>query len=96
MSAYVIAQIAIEDPEAYRNYGRAFRAMFGDYRGAVLVADDAVEVIEGTWPYTRTAIIRFDDADEARRWYHSDAYQAAAQHRFAGARTNLILAQGLD
>lgn len=96
MSAYIIAQIFVEDAESYRNYMRGFRAMFGGYRGAVLVADDNIEVIEGDWPYNRTAVIRFDDADEARRWYQSDAYQAAALHRLSSARTNLILAQGLD
>jgi uncharacterized protein (DUF1330 family) len=38
-------------------------------------------VLEGDWPYTRTAIIRFADDAEAKRWYNSPEYQAAAKFR---------------
>ena len=96
MSVYVIAQVNIHDADKYALYVKGFIAMFADYRGAVVVADDKVEVIEGAWPYARTAVIRFDDDAEARRWYHSEAYQVAAAHRFGSATTNLIIARGLD
>lgn len=96
MSAYVVAQIDVTDAALYADYIRVFGASFGDFDGAVLVADNAVEVVEGEWPCSRTAVIRFNSMAEARRWYHSETYQAAARFRHAGTRTNLIFAQGLD
>ena len=96
MSAYVIATIVIDDPKEYKNYIRGFRALFGNYKGKVLVVEEAPHVLEGDWPYTRTAVIRFEDEAEALRWYHSPEYQAAAQYRYNSSRTNLILAKGMD
>ncbi len=95
MSVYVIAQVDILDPVEYKNYIKGFRAMFGGYKGEVLVVDEAPQILEGTWPCTRTAVIRFDDEAEAKRWYNSPEYQAAAMFRFKSAKTNLILARGL-
>ena len=95
MSVYLIAQINVHDREEYKKYTKGFLAMFGGYKGEVIVADESAEVIEGEWPYQRTVIIRFDDEAEARRWYNSPEYQAAAQHRLKGATTNLLLTKGL-
>lgn len=95
MSVYVIATIVIHDPVEYKNYVKAFRAMFGGYRGEVLAVDEAPEVLEGEWNYTRTALIRFEDEAEAKRWHESPEYQAAAMFRFKSATTNLIVAKGI-
>jgi uncharacterized protein (DUF1330 family) len=95
MSFYVIAQVDIRDREEYNKYVAGFRAMFADYRGEVLVADEAPQVIEGEWPWTKTVVIRFDDEAEAKRWYHSPQYQAAAKFRFKSANTNVIMAKGI-
>ena len=95
MSVYVIATITIHDPVEYKNYIKGFRAMFGGYKGEVLVVEENPQVLEGEWPYTRTAVIRFEDEAEAKRWYDSPEYQAAAKFRFISATTNLIVAKGL-
>jgi uncharacterized protein (DUF1330 family) len=96
MSFYVVAQIAIRDREEYDKYVDDFRKLFGHYRGEVLAVDESPLLLEGEWPWTRTAVLRFHDQQEALRWYHSEEYQAAAQHRYAGATTNLVLVKGLS
>lgn len=96
MSVYFIGQVEVRDPAEYRLYMKGFLKLFGNYRGEVLAADDHTAVIEGEWASKRTVIIRFDDEREARRWYESEEYQTAAQHRHAAARTNLVLVQGLS
>ena len=53
-------------------------------------------MLEGEWDYPRTAIIHFEDEAEAKRWYESPEYKAAAQHRFTSATNNLILAKGIS
>lgn len=95
MSVYLIAQINVHDREAYKKYTKGFLAMFGGYKGEVIVADESVELMEGEWPYQRTVIIRFDDEAEAKRWYNSPEYKAAAAYRFEGSTTNLIMTRGL-
>lgn len=94
MSVYIIAQVQIHDQEEYGKYIEGFRALFGAYKGEMLVVDEAPQVLEGEWPYTRTGVIRFEDEAEAKRWYNSPEYQAAAKFRFNSATTNLILAKG--
>ena len=95
MSVYMIAEINIHDRSEYAKYVAGFRAMFRGFKGEVIIADESVQVIEGDWPWTRIAMLRFDDETEARRWYDSPEYQAAAQFRLRSSKTNLILAKGL-
>ena len=94
MSVYIIAQIDIRDAAEYANYVAGFRAMFRGFRGEVLVADENPQIFEGEWPWTKVAVIRFDDEAEALRWYRSPEYQVAAQFRLRSSHTNLLLAKG--
>jgi uncharacterized protein (DUF1330 family) len=95
MSYYFIAQVDVRDREAYKAYIKAFLKLFGNYKGEVIVADEAPLLLEGSWPANRTVVIRFDDETEALRWYRSQEYQAAIKLRAANAATNLVLARGL-
>ena len=56
------------------------------------MATENVEVLEGTWPRTRTVVLEFPSVDQAKRWYQSADYQSIAQHRFKAATANIILA----
>jgi uncharacterized protein (DUF1330 family) len=96
MSIYVIAQVDIHDAQEYRKYVSGFLKSFSQFKGEVLVVEDAPTILEGAWPWTRTAVIRFDNEAEARRWYDSPEYQAAAQFRLRAATTHLILAKGVS
>ena len=93
--AYLIAQIRIDDRDTYRQYETGFMEIFSKYAGEIVAVDEAVDVLEGAWPYTRTVVLRFPSVEEARRWYDSPEYQALAQHRFRASSANLVLAQGL-
>ena len=95
MSAYIIAQIDIQDRAEYENYVQGARPLFPGYRCEVLVADEAPSLLEGDWPYNKTVVIRFEDEAEALRWYRSPDYQAIIKFRLSASKTNLILAKGL-
>ena len=96
MSVYLIAQINIHDRAEYETYSEGFLAVFSRYKGELLVVSESPEVVEGEWPYTRTVLIRFPTAEEARRWYESPDYQAIAQHRFRAATANAVMVEGLQ
>jgi uncharacterized protein (DUF1330 family) len=93
MAVYIIAQINIHDRAEYEKYSAGFLDVFARHSGELLVVSEEPTVVEGEWPYTRTVLIRFPSADEARRWYESPEYQAIAQHRFRAAKTNAVLVE---
>lgn len=95
MAVYLIAQIDIRDREEYAKYQEGFPEAFLRHEGELLVVSEDALVVEGEWPYTRTVLIRFPSAEAARRWYESPGYQAIAQHRFRGARTNAVMVEAL-
>lgn len=94
MSVYILANIAVKDWEEYAKYQAGFLDIFSQYNGEVLAVSDEPQIIEGEWPYTRAVVIRFPDADEARRWYKSPEYQTLAQHRWRASTASIIGLEG--
>jgi len=90
MPAYLISQITINDREEFAKYLAGFMEVTAPYNCSVLAAADSVEVIEGSWPCSRTVILEFPSLEQARSWYRSPGYQALAQHRFKASSANLI------
>ena len=89
MSAYVIGHLTVHDWERYRAYGAGFFGPLEQYRGKVLMAEDNLEVVEGT-ASGRHVILEFEDCDAARAWYQSAEYQEVAQHRLAASTAHFI------
>jgi len=94
MACYLIAQINVRDREGYKRYLDGFDEVFKDYKGIIMAADNDPVVLEGEWPYMRTVLIRFPDADEAKRWYESPEYRELAEVRRAASDSNIVLVQG--
>ncbi len=95
MSVYVIAVINISDRDEYARYEQGFMEIFNQYKGRMLSVDEAPALIEGRWPHTRTVLVEFPDRAEFDRWYHSEAYQTLAKHRFKASEGSIALLQGL-
>ncbi len=91
---YVIITEAIHDPAGMEAYGRTSGASLAEHGGTVLVVDDDVEVVEGQWHGSRSVVLEFNSVDEARQWYRSPSYQAAAPLRQAAAECNVVIASG--
>ena len=95
MTVYVVAKINIQDRERYGRYESGFAEIFQQYDGELLAVDEAPIEIEGTWDATRTVLLRFPSKAALDAWYHSDAYQALAQHRFAASEANIAMIEAL-
>lgn len=95
MAVYLIAQITIHDRARYEEYGSGFMEIFSKYDGKLLAVDEAPEIMEGEWDYTRTVLIEFPSSEQAKRWYNSEEYQSLAQHRFASADASIAMIKGL-
>ena len=94
MSVYLLAQLQIEDQQEYQKYLDGFFPIFEKYNGEFLASDPDTEVIEGEWAYPRTAIMRFQSEEDARRWHNSPEYKDLARHRWNSARSNLVMVRG--
>ncbi|NCF32868.1 MAG: DUF1330 domain-containing protein [Proteobacteria bacterium] len=95
MTAYVMAQINIHDRSRYAEYEAGFMAVFAQYEGTMLSVDEAPEVLEGLWPYTRTVLIGFPSPQHAKDWFMSAQYQELAKHRHAAAESHCVIVSGL-
>ena len=85
MSAYLIVNYDIVDPDAYRSYQKQSRPIMSE--GArLLVLDPASVAKEGT-PGAQTVVIEYPTKDAALAAYESADYQAVVGIRL-GATTN--------
>ena len=91
---YVIAQVEVTDPEAYRDYVARAPATIARYGGEYLVRGGAFEVLEGEWNRERTVVLRFPSVEEARRWHSSPEYEGPKALRNRVALTNMVLIEG--
>lgn len=96
MSAYLVATITIHNRQTYGQYEAGFMEIFSQYQGKMLAVDDSTDVLEGDWDFTRTVLLEFPSAEEARAWFHSDAYQDLARFRREASVGNIALLNGLD
>lgn len=94
MAVYCLALLTISDRERYGAYERGFMATFATSGGRFLAVEEAPRIKEGDWPYSRTVLIEFPDVGRFEAWYHSPAYQALAQHRFASSSASLVMLRG--
>jgi uncharacterized protein (DUF1330 family) len=93
--AFVIVQIAINDRDGYHEYEVAgHQEVFDRFSGKVVGLDEGVEVVEGSWPCTRTVLIEFPSKELARSWYESEDYQAVVGLRHRSATSNLVIVAG--
>lgn len=95
MPAYAIfIRESTTDPEEMKTYGQLAGPTIASYKAQPLAAYGDLEVLEGP-EVEGVVVVKFDSMDEARAWYHSDAYAAAREHRFKGAVYRGLLVQGL-
>lgn len=83
--------MVIHDRAGYREYERAFLPTFLRFGGEVLAVQDDPQPREGTWPYTRTVLLRMPSREKAQEWYESAEYQAIVRHRWNGTDSNVVI-----
>lgn len=90
MPAYMIADVEVQNPEAYAEYGRRFGATLQPFGGNVLVVGGPCEAVEGEWQPKRLIILEFPSLQHARDWHASPEYQALIPIRHANAITHFV------
>ena len=95
MSAYVIAEVEVTDPETFEEYRRLVPPTIEAFGGRYVVRGGAIEGREGGWQPKRIVVIEFDDAARATAWHDSDLYAPARALREASATTRMIVVEGV-
>jgi uncharacterized protein (DUF1330 family) len=95
MSAYVVVEIEVLDPERYETYKQLAPPSIAQYGGRYVARGGQVETLEGTWSPKRLVILEFPSVDQAKAWWNSAEYAQAKTLRQAVARTQMIVVPGL-
>jgi uncharacterized protein (DUF1330 family) len=95
MSVYAIAQLWIHDPATYGRYVDRFMEVFKNYKGRVLVADESPVIIEGAWDGDKVVVVSFPNEASFRDWAESPEYLEIAKDRKAGAKSVIVLVNGI-
>lgn len=96
MTAYVIADVKVSDPERYKGYMALTPAAVSAAGGRFVVRGGATEVLEGRWQPNRMVMLEFETMAAARAFYDSALYRQARDAR-AGATEvfNMICVEGV-
>ncbi len=90
MSAYLLANVDVSNPEAYQEYIRQNSAVVQQYGGKFVVRGAKVDVLEGEWEAHRVVLIEFPDGDAVRAWYNSPEYRAIRRIRQENTRSGML------
>ena len=94
MNGYVISNIDVKNPEAYKEYIDKVKPIVEKFGGEYLVRAGEYKVIDGEWKYPRTVIIKFSSYEKALEWHNSEEYQPVKPLRLANSVANGIIIQG--
>jgi len=95
MSAYIIVDIDVKDPEPYKEYVKLAPATIELYGGKYLARAGRTEVLEGEWVPKRLVILEFESIEQAKAWLESPEYSPARAMRHRTAVSNMVAIEGV-
>jgi uncharacterized protein (DUF1330 family) len=94
VSAYVVYEAVITDPEQYERYKAVAAPSVAAAGGRYLARGGEVESFEGDTP-ARVVVLEFPTLDAASAWYHGEQYGAARALREAACEARMFVVDGL-
>jgi uncharacterized protein (DUF1330 family) len=96
MTAYVIVDTKLENPEAYEEYKQRARPIIEKFGGVYRVRGGTMEVLEDDlWKPSRLVVIEFPSVVQAKTCLGSADYLAVRPLRHANAKATLVIVEGL-
>ena len=97
MSAYVIGDINVTDPDIYATYAGLVPASSGAFGCKYLVrGPDKCKLAEGEWTPKRFVLAEYKDVATIKAWYYSDEYKALTKLRQSASTGSLLVAEGVE
>ncbi len=94
MTAYIVCEITVTDPERYERYRKLAGPAVEAAGGRFLVRGGAITSIEGGAPPERSVILEFADRPSAEAFWDSDAYRVARSARDGAATFRAYIVDG--
>lgn len=95
MSAYLIVDTKINNPEVYEEYKKLAKPIAEKYGGVYRARGGAMDVREtDLWTPTRVVIIEFPDMQSAQAFVDSKEYAPVKPIRQANAECTLMIVEG--
>ena len=95
MSAYVVIEIVVKNPEGYEEYKVLAPPAIAAYGGKYIARGGKAEKLEGSWQPNRIVILEFESVEKAKQWLDSEEYQEAKALRHKYASSNAIVVEGV-
>ena len=94
MSAYVIVEISIHNPQEYEEYKKLSLPSLAPFGGKFIVRGGQTLTLEGDWRPERIVILEFPTKEKGLEWWNSEIYAEAKEIRQRTADTRMILVEG--
>jgi uncharacterized protein (DUF1330 family) len=94
-SAYIIANVTVNNPEQYEEYKRLSTIAMKVHGAEVCARGGKVEVLEGDWTPNRVVVLKFAGMERARAFYNSPEYRAAIEARKDISTMRMVLIEGV-
>lgn len=96
MSAYLVVDTDLTDPEHYEQYKLRAKPIVESFGGEYLARGGDMDFKEtDLWQPKRMVLIRFESVEQAQRFYNSEAYQAVLPIGRRSAKRTVIILEGL-
>ena len=95
MSAYIIVDVKITDPEVYKGYSKLVPATVEAYGGKFVVRGGAAENLEGDWEPNRIVVLEFESVEQAKAWHNSGEYREPKSIRHSASHGKMIVVEGV-
>ena len=96
MTAYMIVEENVTDPEGFQKYRQGGVATtIQHFGGKILAAGGTSETLEGNWHPTRLVILEFESVEQAKCWYNSQEYAPLKDIRLKATNSQAVLVQGI-
>jgi len=92
---YLVANLRVKDPEAFKNFSKAALPSIEQYGGRILARGPHADRHEGNVSGVVT-MLEFESKEAAEKFYFSDEYQAAKAIRDTGCDADLMIIEGMQ
>jgi uncharacterized protein (DUF1330 family) len=96
VTAYIIADVTVTDPEKMAEYRQWSTRAAQEHGAEFLVRGGAFEVLEGPWTPGRLVVMRFPDRAAAKTFYDSETYRHGRAIRRDAGIMRMVLVDGVD
>jgi uncharacterized protein (DUF1330 family) len=95
MTAYLIVDMTIKDPQAMEAYWHPAAASVARHDGKFIVRGGRTEPVEGGWNPQRIVVVEFPNMDRAHEFYRSEDYAPLLEIRLAATESKAVFVEAV-